>query len=709
MSELTAALTRMFGFEDFRPGQEAVVRAAVEGRDTLALMPTGSGKSLTYQLAAMLRPTPTLVLSPLIALMKDQVDKLPPEVAAQSTLINSSLDPDEAAARLRGVSEGRYRMLYVAPERLRSRNFLDAISRIDVGLVVIDEVHCVSMWGHDFRPDYLFIRRALDALGTPAILGMTATATPATEREIAVALGREPEIVRTSVVRPNLRYDVEIVDGEEARLRTLVRRLHELRGASAIVYARSRRSCESLARTLRAHDLAAVHYHAGLEPAERAAAQEAFIEGRIQTVVATTAFGMGIDKPDIRLVALYNYPESLESYVQMVGRAGRDGRASDTLLLASRADAQQLRRFARSDIPTVDDLRSVYARLRGRSEVSPEELGDEPDPRVLVGMLEQVGLVRRGFDAGRAMQIEVPDPPADAAARIDALLARYEREALARTDRLVQLRRVAQLPAPAGGRALWGRRLRRDPGGGCGMCDVCSPLAAPVDEPAAVAPLPDDVAGAIHRAALDLRWPLGRTGLAAMLRGSMSAPRSAQRSSHFGVLAAASQADIKRWIQLLEVSGALESFESEDGFRLLRAHRAAALPRIGSPAAAGPADEGLFERLRAWRLERARADEVPAFVVLHDATLRELATAKPASEQDLAAVKGFGPTKLERYARRRAGRDRSFVEPTRLQSGPCGRSARTDRRALVAGSAGFASLRSSSSSGSSGRCRSASA
>jgi superfamily II DNA helicase RecQ len=184
----------------------------------------------------------------------------------------------------------------------------------------------------------------------------------------------------------------------------------------------------------------------------------------------------------------------------------------------------------------------------------------------------------------------------------------------------------------------------------CGMCDVCSPLAALVDEPTAVEPLPDDVAGAIHRAALDLRWPLGRTGLAALLRGSMSAPRSAQRSSHFGVLAAATQADIKRWIQLLEVSGALESFESEDGFRLLRAHRGVALPRIGSLAAAGPADEGLFERLRAWRLERARADEVPAFVVLHDATLRELATAKPASEEDLAAVKGFGPTKLERYA-----------------------------------------------------------
>src|SRR5918995_1342776 len=488
MSELKPALRRLFGFDDFRPGQEQVVRAAVDGRDTLALMPTGSGKSLTYQLAAMLRPTPTLVLSPLIALMKDQVDKLPPEVAPQATLINSSLDPDEAAARLRAAAEGRYRLLYVAPERLRQRHFLDAITGIDIGLVVIDEVHCVSMWGHDFRPDYLFIRRALEALGresgtSPSILGMTATATPATEREIATALGRDPEVVRTSVVRPNLRYDVELVDGEEDRLRTLVRRLRDLHGASAIVYARSGRSCETLARTLRVHDLSAIHYHAGLEPEERSAAQEAFIEGRIQTVVATTAFGMGIDKPDIRLVALYNYPESLESYVQMVGRAGRDGRASDTLLLASRADAQQLRRFARSDIPTVDDLRSVYTRLRGRGEGAPEELGEDPDPRVLVGMLEQVGLVSRGFDAGRAMQIVVPEPPPDGAERIDALLARYEEEALARADRLVHFaesrlcrhRQVAE---------HFGETLVED----CGMCDVCSPLAAAADvEPVAAA------------------------------------------------------------------------------------------------------------------------------------------------------------------------------------------------------------------------------
>jgi ATP-dependent DNA helicase RecQ len=273
-----------------------------------------------------------------------------------------------------------------------------------------------------------------------------------------------------------------------------------------------------------------------------------------------------------------------------------------------------------------------------------EELGEEHDPRVLVGMLEQAGLVRRGFDAGRAMQVEVRDPPADAARRIDDLLERYDREAAARAERIVGFaesrscrhRQVAE---------HFGETLVDD----CGMCDVCSPLAAAADEPPPARPLPDDIAVTIHDAALGLRWPLGRTGLAAMLRGSMSAPRSAQRSPHFGVLAAASQADVKRWIQLLEVAGALESFESDDGFRLLRAVEGAEVPRIGSAFTAGPADEGLFERLRAWRLERAREDEVPAYVVLHDATLRELATAKPENARDLASVKGFGPTKLERY------------------------------------------------------------
>ena len=341
-------------------------------------MPTGAGKSLTYQLAAMLRATPTLVLSPLIALMKDQVDKLPPRIGATATFVNSSLGPDDAAARLESVRAGRTRILYAAPERLRQESFVRTLRSIGVGLVVIDEVHCVSMWGHDFRPDYLFIRRALDELDGPAVLGMTATATPANATAIADALGRRLELVRTSVHRPNLRYDVERAENAEERLRALLRRLRELREGVAIVYARSRRSSEEIARTLCGHGIRAEHYHAGLEADERTRVQEAFVAGRTPVVVATTAFGMGIDKANVRLVALVNYPDSLESYVQMVGRAGRDGRPSDTVLLAGDADASALRRFALGGVPTPELLRHVYRAVREAGASSSRR----PSPRL---------------------------------------------------------------------------------------------------------------------------------------------------------------------------------------------------------------------------------------------------------------------------------------------------------------------------------------
>ncbi len=655
MSELLPALQRYFGFPAFRPGQERVVRAAVAGADTLALMPTGSGKSLTYQLAAMLRPRPTLVLSPLIALMKDQVDKLPPELAAVSTFVNSSLPPEETARRVAGLAEGRYRLLYAAPERLRQYEFVEALHAAGVGFVVVDEVHCVSMWGHDFRPDYLFIRRALERLGSPPMLGMTATASQATEVEIAAALGRQFDVVRTSVVRPNLRYDVVRVEGEEDRLRSLLERVRATRGASVVVYARSRRSCERLARLLRQHGVAALHYHAGLESEERTRAQDAFLGGRVQVVVATTAFGMGIDKPDIRLVLLYNLPDSLESYVQMVGRAGRDGEPSDTVLFAGRADARALERFALGDVPRREELAAVLRLVRERPVLDPDELAgaveEGRDPRVLVGMLEQVGLLSRGFDQGRALQVSVPPPPADAGARIDELLRRSATVARERAKRLIGFAegdrcRHAQVAEHFG----------EELSGPCGACDVCAPRitagassAARAEQDARARPLPIDAGAAILAALSSLEWPLGRTGLAAMLHGSVSAPPSARRSQHFGVLAGVTQANVKRWIRLLETTGCLETYETEDGFRLLRAVPGADPPRIATGAGDSPADQGLFERLRSWRLERAQRDAVPAYVVLHDRTLQELASSKPRSPADLALVNGFGPTKLERY------------------------------------------------------------
>jgi ATP-dependent DNA helicase RecQ len=626
------------------------VRSAVSGRDTLALMPTGSGKSLTYQLAAMLRPEPTLVLSPLIALMKDQVDKLPPRIAETATFVNSSLSAEETAERLASVSSGETRLVYAAPERLRQSRFVELLAGVGIGLVVVDEVHCVSMWGHDFRPDYLFIRRALESLGEPTLLGMTATATPETARDISEALGRSPQVVHTSVVRPNLRYEVLRVSNADDRLRVLVGRIADLHGGSAIVYARSRRSTEEVARVLASHGVRADHYHAGLEAPERTRVQDAFVAGERQVVVATTAFGMGIDKPDVRLVCLVNHPSSLEEYVQMIGRAGRDGAPSDTLLLASHSDAASLRRFAVGDVPDASELRRVYRSLRNTpGPVDPDELAElapERDVRVLVGMLERAGLVERSFDRGRRMQIEVPPPPADAAQRVEGLLARARLVAEGRADVMISFAdsrrcRHAQVAAH------FGEELEPP----CGACDVCAPrteaFVVPID---IVSPLPENVGAAIVDAVSALTWPLGRRSLAAMLRGSVSAPKSARSSPSFGLLAAATDADVRRWIGILEAAGALVEHTTPDGYRVLGADRSVTPPTIaGARRADSDVDATVFDRLRSWRSERARADSVPAYVVFPDATLREIASTQPRSIGELAGIRGVGPAKLERY------------------------------------------------------------
>ena len=675
LPDLDGALRRYFGFPAFRPGQEEIVRRAAAGRDTLAIMPTGAGKSLCYQLAAMLRPRPTLVISPLIALMKDQVDNLPAEIAAAASLINSSLDPAEASRRVQGLAQGRYKLLYAAPERLRQRNFVAALQAAGIGLVVIDEVHCVSMWGHDFRPDYMFIRSALEALGGPPILGLTATATPATERDIAASLGRQLEVVRGSVQRPNLRYEVAHVDGEEDRQRSMLARVKELEGAG-IIYARARDKCEKLAGLLQRAGVGALHYHARLEPEQRSRVQDRFLQGSARVIVATTAFGMGIDKPDIRWVLLYNFPDSLESYVQMVGRAGRDGLPSTCLLFAGDSDAAALRRFAQADLPTIETLRAVYAQLKrqsveGWTELTPEELAEtaqleeDADPRVYVGMLERAGLVRRHFDAGRGMRVELLPPPPDTARRITDLLARYGEQARERAGRMIAFAetdrcRHQQVAEHFGERA-------RVP---CGMCDVCSPRAAPRHDAPAARPLPDDIAAAILDTVDGLAWPLGQRGLAAMLSGAVDAPPSAQRSADYGLLAGARPYKVKRWIEQLVEHGNLERYESRDGFPLLRIARRGDLPELDRPVAArsgrpylagddadalreaveaSPEAGARVQKLRAWRSEEARAAGIAPFMVLHDRALHAIALRRPAVPSALRSIDGIGPQKLARY------------------------------------------------------------
>ncbi|HLW02255.1 MAG TPA: RecQ family ATP-dependent DNA helicase [Ktedonobacterales bacterium] len=444
--ELLEALRDHFGYESFRPGQIEVIQAALAGEDTLALMPTGAGKSLCYQLPAMLLPGATVLISPLIALMRDQVQNLPESMRARTAFINSELDTAEQERRLRELAEGRLKLVYVAPERLRQPGFIHALRRARVSLFVIDEAHCISQWGHDFRPDYLFIPKALRSMGeAPPILALTATATLPMREEIGGALGRKLRVVTTGVFRPNLRYEVEHVSSQEDKLRALAALCAETAGPG-IVYARSRENCEKLAHFLRQQRVKAAHYHAGMSNDERTQAQNAFMSGQTRVIVATVAFGMGIDKADVRFIVHYNLPNSLEAYCQESGRAGRDGRPARCILFYSSADKSQLSRWLRQDALDLPFLRAVYGEIQrqlGKNNklglVASAELeravntlmqanereASETMVRVGISLLERGGLLTRHFDAPRAASVTwhgagASQPPADLAAFLKA-------------------------------------------------------------------------------------------------------------------------------------------------------------------------------------------------------------------------------------------------------------------------------------------------
>jgi ATP-dependent DNA helicase RecQ len=367
LSQARETMGKVFGFREFRPGQEAILEAIFSGEETLAVMPTGGGKSLCYQLPALLLPGITLVISPLIALMKDQVDSLKVfEVPAIS--VNSLMGIGEQEEALRKIEEGAYKLIYASPERLRSAPFLRALKKRLLSLVAVDEAHCISVWGHDFRPDYLRIGQALDGLGRPQTIALTATATDRVREDIVSQLKlRAPKLFVTGFDRKNLFLEVVPVKRSKEKPSHLAGRLGGLRGG-AIVYAGTRKAVESIVRGLDREGIEALGYHAGLEEEERTRIQEAFLEGRSNIVVATNAFGMGIDRSDIRLIMHYNFPGSIEAYYQECGRAGRDGDPSTCLLLFSPSDRRLQEFFIEMNYPDREVILSVYQALLQRPE-----------------------------------------------------------------------------------------------------------------------------------------------------------------------------------------------------------------------------------------------------------------------------------------------------------------------------------------------------
>jgi ATP-dependent DNA helicase RecQ len=450
-TRLVAALHRHFDHVAFRPGQAETIAAVQRGESVLTVMPTGAGKSLCYQLAALLLPGTTLVISPLIALMKDQLDGLPAGVMAQATQLNHTLDGAELEARLERVRAGGYRMVYAAPERLRQRPFLHALKQAGVSLLVIDEAHCVSLWGHDFRPDYRFIVRAWQELEQPRILAMTATATPRVRDDVQAALG-SMRMVATDVHRANLRLEGRAFANDPQKRQALVALCRKMEG-SGIVYATSRQNCEDLSALLCCNRVQAIHYHAGID--DRAAAQDRFMSGEVRVVVATVAFGMGIDKRDVRFIIHYNPPKALENYYQEAGRAGRDGLPARCILFHGPADWTNLRRWTRAGVLEVEFLRQAYAavqrRLAGRrpglvaARDLERDLGvDETRVRVGIHFLEMAGLVWRGFDLPRTASLALrTDPTRVASTDEGSALARFAEAARLRPGQTVSRSLVA--------------------------------------------------------------------------------------------------------------------------------------------------------------------------------------------------------------------------------------------------------------------------
>lgn len=668
MAAARDALRTYFGYQDFRPGQEGVVAALLSGRDALAVMPTGAGKSLCYQIPAVVKDGLTLVVSPLVSLMGDQVRSLI-DAGVHAAYLNSMLLPAQQADVLQRALEGAYQIMYVAPERLSDERFLAFAREARIPLVAVDEAHCVSQWGQDFRPSYLGIGDFIDRLPKrPAVAALTATATERVRDDVVRLLGlRDPHRVVTGFDRPNLFFGVERLDAKKKIARVASYAL-EHASDSGIVYCSTRKDVERVQEALVEAGVRATRYHAGLTASERERNQRAFIADDEPVMVATNAFGMGIDKSNVRYVIHHNMPASIEAYYQEAGRAGRDGEPAECLLFWNDGDIGTCRFFIESEsgneelsAAEADAVRSTHRRLL----------------EAMCGYCLTTGCLREYILHYFGEEGSVGAPKAEGSVL---------KQSWARTDRPLERPLGREMSLSTVPRTVDRAELRAEPSAsGAGAlsafeddaqiaanrcCSNCDGGFESVDV--------TELARSVIRCVHELRGRFGKGMVADVLRGAKPEKLlefGLDKAKNYGVTDA-SKEQVKEAIELLASQGYLEITEGKfplvglgprfreagrDDFALrvkrvarktAKARGAAAGATFGSSDAAtgdGSYDVALFERLRALRKRIADAAEVPPYIVFSDAALRDMCAKLPRTPDEFLDVSGVGEKKLARY------------------------------------------------------------